>query len=125
MANQPKTNDEALKELADLKLKFESLKIQYEKDITERKLAVQKLLESEEKFRTIIENSADAIFIVDRLGRYLFVNSKAIDLLGYSKEEILTMTITDIRPKDKVESHMLIFGRILQVSGAESIPPLN
>jgi PAS domain S-box-containing protein len=83
-------------------------------DITEHKLAEKKLLESEEKFRTIADNSADAIFIVDRLGRYLFVNSKALNLLGYSKEELLSLTIADIAPKNKIEKHLQTFERILQ-----------
>jgi len=72
------------------------------RDITESKRADKDLLESEEKFRMITEYSADAIFITDMDGKCIYVNAKSVDLLGYSKEELLTFTIADVVPKDKI-----------------------
>ncbi len=88
------------------------------RDITERKKAVDLLQESEEKFRIITENSADAIFIVDDQGRYLYVNTRAVQMLGYSKEEMMRFTIADISPKDRAEEYFLIFKRLLNVGFA-------
>ncbi len=86
----------------------------YGLDITERKRSVEALEESEEQFRIITENSADAIFITDSQGRYLYVNTKAVNLLGYSKEEMLTFTIVDISPKNRVDEYFQTFQQILQ-----------
>ncbi len=82
------------------------------RDITARKKMEKDLYESEEKFRIITENSADAIFIADKEGKYLYVNKQAINLLGYSKEEMLKFTIADISPANKVEEYFQIFQRL-------------
>ncbi len=74
-------------------------------------------VESEEKFRTITENSADAIFITDKTGKYIYVNKQAVDLLGYSKEELLSFTIADISPKTRVEEYMQTFQQLF-ISGS-------
>ncbi|MDR3668818.1 MAG: PAS domain S-box protein, partial [Ignavibacteriaceae bacterium] len=71
------------------------------------------LKESEEKFRMITENSADAIFIADKQGKYLYVNNKAVDLLGYSKEEMMTFTLADISPNDRVRDYFQLFNKLL------------
>ena len=63
------------------------------------------LTESEEKFRTIIENSADAIFITDEQANYIYVNKKATELLGYSQEELTTMNIVDLSSKEDLAEH--------------------
>ncbi|MDZ7743714.1 MAG: ATP-binding protein [Bacteroidota bacterium] len=49
-----------------------------------------------------------------RTGRYVYVNSSAISLLGYSKEELLAFTIADISPKDKIEEYSLVFSHLLE-----------
>lgn len=57
-------------------------------DITERKKAEQALRESEEKFRSVAETAATAIFIYQ--GEFLkYVNRYATILTGYSEEELL------------------------------------
>lgn len=68
---------------------------------------------SEEEFRIITENSADAIFILNVEGRYTYVNDKAVRLLGYSKEEMLQLTIADVSPKNRVEEYFGIFQKTL------------
>ena len=65
-------------------------------DITERKLAEDALLESESKFRRYIESAPDSIFIVDENSRYLEVNEMAINLLGYSRDEISGFSLLDL-----------------------------
>jgi PAS domain S-box-containing protein len=84
------------------------------RDITREKEIEIELQESEEKFRIITENSADAIFIVDGQGRYVYVNTKAVNILCYSKEEMLRFTIADISPKNKVEKYYQILQQIQQ-----------
>ena len=57
-------------------------------DIAERKRAEEKLKESEEKYKTLVEISNDMIFTVDLKGNFLFTNKAFEKNLGYSDEEI-------------------------------------
>ena len=59
----------------------------------ERKQAEQALRESEERYRMLVEQASDAIFIADRDGQCLDVNSAGCKLLGYTREEILQLTM--------------------------------
>jgi PAS domain S-box-containing protein len=62
-------------------------------DITERKQAEEKLT----LFRTLIEGSPDAIEVIDpETGRYLDVNETECRILGYSREEMLSLKVADI-----------------------------
>jgi diguanylate cyclase (GGDEF)-like protein/PAS domain S-box-containing protein len=62
----------------------------------ERKQAEQALRESEERYRTLVEQASDGIFIADGTGRYLDVNSAGCKLSGYSREEILQLAMQDV-----------------------------
>ncbi len=59
------------------------------RDITERKLAERTLRESEERYRTIIENIQDGYYEVDLDGNYTFFNEGLLRITGYSREEML------------------------------------
>jgi len=69
------------------------------KEIVERRHAENALRESEQRYRSIMEKAADAIFLHDKAGRILDVNQIACQSLGYSRKELLSMSITDIDPK--------------------------
>lgn len=64
-------------------------------DITARKRAEEALKESEERYRSLVNNSPDGIFVIDFKGRLLSVNKAMTKVLGYSREELLSMTIWD------------------------------
>jgi PAS domain S-box-containing protein len=59
------------------------------RDITERKVAEEKLLHSEERYRQIVETSQEGIWLVDKDFLTVFVNKKMCDMLGYGAEEII------------------------------------
>jgi PAS domain S-box-containing protein len=61
------------------------------RDITERKKAEQKLKESEEKYRKIIENTKDGYFEVDLRGNFTFCNDALCKLFEYPPEELIGM----------------------------------
>jgi len=58
-------------------------------DITERKHAEFALKESEEKYRTLMENMNEVVMMVDNDDRIQYVNRKFTEELGYSSEEII------------------------------------
>jgi len=65
-------------------------------DITVRKQAEEELLKSERRYRTLFEDSIDAIVITSREGKLLDVNQAALDLLGYTKVEIMGMNFREL-----------------------------
>lgn len=58
-------------------------------DVTERKLAEEKLQESEAKFRRIVETSAEGFLMTDNDQRIIDVNDAFCRMLGFSRSEIL------------------------------------
>jgi diguanylate cyclase (GGDEF)-like protein/PAS domain S-box-containing protein len=65
-------------------------------DITERRRTEEALRESEHRFRQLFEQSVDALFVHDENGRLVDCNSQACRLLGYTREELLDLTVRDI-----------------------------
>jgi PAS domain S-box-containing protein len=61
-------------------------------DITERKRSDEKLRESEEKFRSLAENSTDYIMRYDRECRHLYINSAGLRLAGLEAEDLIGKT---------------------------------
>jgi PAS domain S-box-containing protein len=72
------------------------------RDITERKRAEEALRSSEEKYRTLFEQSRDAIFI-SRNGKVVDVNQAALDLFGYTREEAIRLDVEKVyaNPADR------------------------
>jgi PAS domain S-box-containing protein len=71
------------------------------RDITERKRVEEVLRESEEKYRSLIANAMDAIFIAQD-GLIKFPNPTALAMTGYSQEELTTLPfLTFIHPDDR------------------------
>ena len=63
------------------------------RDITDHKRAEKQLQESEEKFRSLFEDSIDGIFITEVKGTLVDANQSFLDLFGYTKEEILRTSV--------------------------------
>jgi len=72
-------------------------------DITESKRAQERLRESEERFRAVFENAAIGIDVVDSNGRFLQVNRSLAEMLGYTEDELLNLTIFDVSHPDDVD----------------------
>ncbi len=80
----------------------------FARDISERKRGEKELAKSERHFRSLIEHAADAIYLVSlEEGRILACNEQACRDTGYSREELLRMSASDIevsKARDEVEA---------------------
>ncbi|WP_253701784.1 EAL domain-containing protein [Bacillus sp. FJAT-27445] len=65
-------------------------------DITDRVNAEQKLRESEEKFRNVVDQAADSFFLIGLSGQFININAAAIELLGYGMDKMLAMNVRHI-----------------------------
>jgi len=71
------------------------------RDATERRRSAQALQDSEAKYRMIVENLNDALYIHDFEGAILDVNENACKMLGYAREELVGATMARV---DSAES---------------------
>ena len=70
-------------------------------DITERKLAEATLKNSEERYRTLVESSTDAILMLDRERNAVTCNQAFLDLFGYQKNEVEGQSIRIVHPSEE------------------------
>jgi PAS domain S-box-containing protein len=76
-------------------------------DITDRKKAEAATIQANIRYRSLFEQTHDAVFILDLQGRHLAVNQRAADMLGYSKEEILSMSVSDLSAQEQESAQVL------------------
>ncbi len=65
-------------------------------DITERQRNERELIINEQRYRSVMEHAADALFLHDMEGRFVDVNRQACRSLGYTREELLNMSVPDV-----------------------------
>ncbi len=75
----------------------------------------QKLKESEDKFKKYITSSPTSVFITDKNARFTFVNPAGCNLLGYSRQEMLELSIPDISPESTVHNNQETFLELLKI----------
>jgi diguanylate cyclase (GGDEF)-like protein/PAS domain S-box-containing protein len=81
-------------------------------DITKRKAAEESLRQSEEKYRTILENIQEAYFEVDLAGNFTFFNDSMCWLTGYSKEELLGMNHRQLTDEENSKQVFQAFNKV-------------
>ena len=82
-------------------------------DVTEQKGAERALRESEARFRGTFENAAVGIAHVGLDGRWLDVNERLCEIVGYSHDEMLRRTFQDITHPDDLGVDLELFERLL------------
>ncbi|MDQ5987606.1 MAG: Sensor histidine kinase RcsC [Syntrophus sp. SKADARSKE-3] len=91
------------------------------RDITERKQFQQRLHESEQFFRSIVDNSYAGIYVADDNFKFTYVNDKLCEITGYTREELMA---TDFRRLIGEESLPLITDRYIRRRLGENVPLL-
>ena len=83
-------------------------------DITERKRAEQRLRETEQFFRSVLELAPDGLMVVDAEGVIRLANAQCEKLFGYTREELIGQPVEMLVPDDVRARHPAL---------RESLPP--
>jgi PAS domain S-box-containing protein len=90
------------------------------RDITERKrsedalrLAHAQVLRSEERWRSVFENSAVGVALTDLNGRFIATNLVYQRMLGYTEDELRQLTLLDITHEESIEASRMLIGELL------------
>jgi PAS domain S-box-containing protein len=79
-------------------------------DVTEREQAEDSARRSQEQLRMLFDLATEAIFVADAAHRYTDVNAYACEMLGYSREELLAMSMGDLSAPDDVAAQPIRWG---------------
>ncbi len=83
-------------------------------DITERKQMEAVLRDSDEAYRSILATTLDGFWRVSREGKFLEVNSRYAQQSGYSREELLGMSIVDVEAAERNEDTAAHIRKIIE-----------
>lgn len=72
------------------------------RDVTEKKKIEIEIKQNEEKYKTLVEQAIDAIALYDETGKVLDVNTGSVNLLGYTKEELIGMSLKEILTEEEI-----------------------
>ncbi len=73
--------------------------VEYGMDITDKKVFEEELVKSEERLRTVLEDLPGAVFAHDMEGTITYANRTAEEYTGYTKDELMSMTVADLDPE--------------------------
>jgi PAS domain S-box-containing protein len=93
--------------------------------ITERKQAELAIRESEQRFRTLFEKANDAIFLENERDEIIEANERACALLGYSREELLKMKVSDLQAPEVRDQGEGLIRRELERHGGETFESVD
>lgn len=71
-------------------------------DVTKQKKINRALIESEEKYRTLVVKMEEGVFLEDSQGNISFVNPRAMDMVGYTEEEIIGKHWSVFTPEEEL-----------------------
>lgn len=71
------------------------------RDITEKKKAEKEIKEIKDRYKALIEQAVDGIIMVDDSGKIILVNEAISNMLGYSRDELITLNIADTYPEQE------------------------
>jgi diguanylate cyclase (GGDEF)-like protein/PAS domain S-box-containing protein len=91
------------------------------REVTERKNWEAALRESEEKYRSVLENIQEGYFEVDLSGKLTFFNDILCTFSGYSRDELLDMNSQEYVTHESMETLLKVFGEIYRTGKPSDI----
>lgn len=91
-----KAHDELERRIEEGSCELETINSQLKREIDERKRAEDELKRTKEYLENVIENSVDAIGIVDRNGRFILWNRRAVEIYGYVTDDLAGRSAFDL-----------------------------
>jgi len=100
---QQKARDQLEERVEERTAELSRANLTLRQEIAERKRVEEALRESEERHRTLFEDSTDAVYITTRDGNFVDVNQSFLDLFGCNREEIRDLRAQDfyVNPDDR------------------------
>ncbi len=83
------------------------------------------LQKSEEKYRNYIDRAPDGVFVTKETGKYIEVNHAASRITGYTKAELLKMSMPDFFPKEYFAGGMASFERLFETGKLSTDMPFR
>jgi formate hydrogenlyase transcriptional activator len=83
-------------------------------DVTPKKRAEEAVRKSEERWRSVFENSAVGVALTDMNGRFLATNHVYQTMLGYTEEELLALRFVDITHEDYREANWALIAELVE-----------
>lgn len=77
-------------------------------DVSARVVSEQQLRYSEERFRRVVESTADGLIMIDEHGHILLANSRAASMFGYTRNEFSKLTIENLVPDSIRNQHVAL-----------------
>ena len=87
-------------------------------DISEQRHAQQRLVDSEQRFRDLVETTSDWIWEIDTTGCYTYASPHCAQLLGYPPEAILGKTPFDLMPPEEAQAVAAQFQQVVETGGS-------
>ena len=88
--------------------------LQLQQEINIRAATENALIQSESKYRALVESSQDIIWSVDTEGRYTFINPAVQQIYGYQPAEMIGHFLTEFVPSEQIAKEQNLLERLLQ-----------
>jgi PAS domain S-box-containing protein len=114
LVTMTRTRDLLQRELASQSQDLEQLTAELVASRHTLQQSLEALQESEERWRAVFENSAAGIAVTDLHGRFQAVNAACQQMLGYSEEELRSLSLIDITHEDDRDGNVILFTDLLR-----------